>query len=352
MPAISVLVPIYNVEAFLKESLDSLRAQTFTDFEVICINDGSTDASPDIIRAYEARDARFKMIDKPNSGYGASMNRGLDQAAGAYIAILEPDDFFEPDALEKLYRAATQDDVDVAKANYWFYWTKEHKNVPIRALKPSMTGRVLDPYQSPEIFFVPPTIWSGLYKKSYLDQHHIRFLETPGASFQDLSFTFKVWVHTHRTRIIENEIIHYRQDNAASSVNDVQKVACIATELDEIKRAARVICERSEADECSIIPGVVYRMIYDNYLWNFQRLDACARAGFLAPLLSTLKEGYEQGAYDPRRFHYYQQKNLEFILKEPERFLVEYPSNPSRMAKLKYYFKRGGFKAVKDIMTR
>ena len=99
-PVLSLLVPIYNVERYLRECLDSAVAQTLEDIEIICINDGSTDNSPAIICEYMQRDARVKMIDKANSGYGDSMNRGLEMARGKYVGILESDDFMVPDALE------------------------------------------------------------------------------------------------------------------------------------------------------------------------------------------------------------------------------------------------------------
>ena len=95
-PLVSVLVPIYNVERYLERCLSSLAAQTFNDFEVICVNDGSTDASPNIVRGFADRDKRFILVNKENSGYGASMNVGLDRARVRYVAILESDDFFDP----------------------------------------------------------------------------------------------------------------------------------------------------------------------------------------------------------------------------------------------------------------
>ena len=76
-PKVSLLVPVYNVERYLEQCLDSALSQTLSDIEVICVNDGSTDSSPEILRAYAARDGRIRIIDKENSGYGASMNRGL-----------------------------------------------------------------------------------------------------------------------------------------------------------------------------------------------------------------------------------------------------------------------------------
>ena len=86
-PKVSLLVPICNVERYLRECLDSAVTQSLKDIEIVCINDGSTDSSPDIIREYMARDERVKMIDKANSGYGDSMNRGLEMARGEYVAF-------------------------------------------------------------------------------------------------------------------------------------------------------------------------------------------------------------------------------------------------------------------------
>ena len=103
-PVLSLLIPIYNVQRYLRECLDSALAQTLKDIEIICINDGSTDNSPAIIREYMERDGRVKMIDKANSGYGDSMNHGLEMARGKYVGILESDDFMAPDALESLSR--------------------------------------------------------------------------------------------------------------------------------------------------------------------------------------------------------------------------------------------------------
>ena len=99
-PLVSVLVPICNVEKYLDECLSSLQNQTLKDIEIICINDGSTDSSLDIINEFASEDPRFVVIDKSNSGYGDSMNRGLESARGKYISILESDDFLDADALE------------------------------------------------------------------------------------------------------------------------------------------------------------------------------------------------------------------------------------------------------------
>ena len=172
-PTISVLVPICNSEQYLEQALDSLIAQTFSDFEALCINDGSTDGSLDIIKRYMEKDQRFRLIDKDNSGYGASMNLGIDTARGEYIGILEPDDFFEPNALELLYGlvkdASADAPVDVAKANYWFYWsTSKERNQLISVCKPPMTDAPFNPRDVREVFYCIPSIWSALYRRCLL----------------------------------------------------------------------------------------------------------------------------------------------------------------------------------------
>lgn len=108
-PKVSVVVPIYNVEKYLRECLDSLVGQTLKEIEIICVDDGSTDSSKEIIREYMQKDTRVKMIAKEkNSGYGNSMNQGFDMASGEYVGILESDDFAEPAMFEKLYETARE----------------------------------------------------------------------------------------------------------------------------------------------------------------------------------------------------------------------------------------------------
>ena len=97
MIKLSVIIPVYNVEQYLGECLESVIKQTLKDIEIICVNDGSTDNSLEIIKKFARKDERIKIIDKPNSGYGDSMNKGLETETGEYIGIVESDDFIEPD---------------------------------------------------------------------------------------------------------------------------------------------------------------------------------------------------------------------------------------------------------------
>ena len=106
MVAISIVIPVYNIEKYLKECLDSLVNQTFKDFEVICVNDGSKDKSLDILNEYAKKDSRFIVVTQENGGSGSARNNGLSRARGKYVQFLDGDDYFEPELLEKLYNLA------------------------------------------------------------------------------------------------------------------------------------------------------------------------------------------------------------------------------------------------------
>lgn len=389
MPKISVLMPIYNVERYLREALLSVADQTLRDIEILCINDGSTDDSRAIVAEFCKLDARFRLIDKPNSGYGASMNRGLAEAQGDYIAILEPDDIYEPTALETLYKAAQISDADVTKANYWFYWSKpQPKDKLIQVVKPAwfedaaqiehlavgplaigsnngdasdaIACMVADPYELPGIFFMIPSIWSALYKRSYLAEHSIRFLETPGASFQDLSFTFKVFAYTHKVCLVDAPILHYRQDNESSSVNDPKKAYCVIEELAEIDAVVEALEEpgsekepRSESIGAGdYLSQIAYRIAYDNYLWNYQRLAPDVRKAFIQQGANDLRAKQADGYYNPDFFEPYQQLNHDALMKDVDAFDKAYPKTPSLPAKAWYYFKLGGPSALASILRR
>ena len=124
-PLVSVIVPVYNVEPYVGQCIESLIGQTLEELEIILVNDGSTDGSLGLLRKAEAIDSRVRVIDKPNGGYGAAVNRGLDEARGKYVAIAEPDDFVDAHMYEDLYGAARQADgawADVVKGSYWNYY--------------------------------------------------------------------------------------------------------------------------------------------------------------------------------------------------------------------------------------
>lgn len=315
-PKVSVLVPICNVERYLEECLDSLAAQSFTDFEVLCINDGSTDGSRAIIQSYMDADERFRVIDKPNSGYGASMNMGLANAIGEYIAILESDDFFEPNALELLVDAAERNQSDVVKADFYLYWsTPQERDELLRIVDEQEVGRTVRPIDDLAIFFRKPSIWSALYRTNFLKDNGIDFLETPGASYQDAGFNFKVWASAARATFIADPILHYRQDNEKSSVNSSAKVYCVC---DEYASMASFVNDRLEGDPR--LMGILECMKFDSYMWNYDRLSGDLRGDFIVRASSEFADDLDKGLVDFRLFDPWTAADLRLLASDPERF--------------------------------
>lgn len=114
MVKVSIIIPVYNVEKYLEQCLDSVLNQSLNDIEVICINDGSTDSSPDILNEYKSKDQRLKIISQSNQGAGASRNNALKYANGEYVYFMDSDDYLDEDALKKAYTVAFDNDADFA----------------------------------------------------------------------------------------------------------------------------------------------------------------------------------------------------------------------------------------------
>lgn len=287
---VSVLVPIYNVEAFLPECLDSLVNQTLKEIEIICINDGSKDGSLNIIKKYAAKDKRIIVIDKKNSGYGDSMNRGLEKATGEYVGIVESDDFVDLDAFEKLYKIAKHENAEVVKSNFYEYFGDTKTDKAVSNLFPtSEIGRIIDPREERQIFYQPPCIWAVIYKREFLNANGIRFLPTPGASYQDTGFNFKVWAMARRAYFVQRAFLHYRQDNSNSSVKDAGKVYCVKEEYDEIER---YLGERGLMDE---LGPLVFTCRFGGYIWNMHRLKFKPAMAFTKVLEDDYRRAKKDG---------------------------------------------------------
>lgn len=345
MPKISVLVPIYNVEAYLRECLTSLRDQTFESFEAICINDGSTDSSREIIQEFLNTDDRFSVIDKPNSGYGASMNQGLDVAQGEYIGILESDDFFEHDALEKLYNAAHESKADVAKADFNLYWSKPSSRFERFNWVRKGEDGVSSPQKSVQVFYRKPSIWSAIYKRGFLSRNNIRFLETPGASYQDAGFNFKVWACAHTIVLIDDTVLAYRQDNESSSVNSPGKVYCVCDEYEEMFSFIE-----NKPTKDALIP-ILIKMQYDSYMWNYDRLVEPLQREFVIRMSDEFKKEDENKFTDYSLFEPWKKVDRQAIIEDPiafhdRRIAEQQGQQHSKLDAAKRLYRDGGLTLV------
>lgn len=341
-PKVSLLIPVYNVQKYLPDCLKSACSQTLRDIEIICIDDGSTDESDDILDRYAAVDSRIRVIHKQNSGYGASMNQGLDAASGEYIAILESDDTMAAQALETLVSKAESLHVDVVKGNFNFYWSAPNEKTELFGLvRLDDCENVVDAIDDPYIFHQKPSIWSGLYKRAFLEANGIRFLETPGASYQDTSFAFKVYAAAKKIGFVYDPIVNYRQDNESSSVNNRGKIFCVCEEYAEIERWLKSLpCD----DRARLLFPVEQTAKYDSYMWNYVRLAPEFRLDFLKGMQNEFQNALDEGLVTFDDFKPWKRMNLGMILESPEKFERENATyaDANAFGRAMHYLKHGG----------
>ena len=210
---LSVIIPVYGAEKYLHQCLDSILAQTFNDFEILLIDDGSKDNCPQIIDEYASKDSRITAIHKENSGYGASVNVGLDKAKGKYIAIIEPDDFIDSRMFEALFTLAEQTGVDITKSAYYLnYEVGKYKNCILFdfADKFSIPQGAFNIEDCPEFLSYHPSIWSAIYRREFLNKNNIRMIEAPGAGWTDNPFQVQTMCLAEKIAYTSKAYYHWR----------------------------------------------------------------------------------------------------------------------------------------------
>ena len=226
MYKLSVIIPVYNVENYLKECLDSITNQTVKDIEIICIDDGSTDNSPKILKEYQKKDSRIKIITKENGGQASARNLGIKEAQGEYIAFIDSDDFIEPEMLEKLYTKAMDNNLDIAMCKIATY------NNQTKEIKDNVWYYMLGIFRDfeKEIFNhkdtkeftcnIAVTPYNKIYKTSLIKDNDILFPE--GLIFEDEKFFYDTYLRAKRVSIIPEFLYYYRVNRKGSTV-DIEK---------------------------------------------------------------------------------------------------------------------------------
>jgi len=216
---ISVIVPVYNSEKYLRPCLDSIVNQTFRDIEIICVNDGSVDSSLQILEEYASKDDRFVIINQENGGAGKARNTGLRAASGKYLSFLDADDFFEPTMLEKAHEKIEKDNSDFVVFNSDQYITEKNDYVNvICCIRPT----AIPPYSPFSYRQLTENIfktfvgwaWDKLYRKSFVDEHNLLFQEQRTSN--DLLFVFSALVVAKKISVIYDVLAHQRRDAEGS----------------------------------------------------------------------------------------------------------------------------------------
>lgn len=325
-PSVSVLVPTFNVEQYLEAALDSLIHQTLTDLEIICVDDGSTDSSPEILARYaQEHSDRLTVITQANAGYGVAMNVALRHATGEYIGILEPDDVVRPAMFETLWRAGKEYDLDIVKADYLrFRGADEHRTEVIvpSASNPSVYGQVLDPAEQVGIFRYPMNTWCGIYRRAFLLENDIWHHETPGASYQDNGFFFQTMCQARRVMYVNEVFYENRRDNPNSSVKSTGKADVALQEYDWIREWLLKHPELSEA-----FTGAYGLKRWHNIDFTMKRLAPDLRREFCRMVSDVLKKDAECGVLIQSAFGIGEWNRVQWIMRDPDEYYYQHEAS-------------------------
>ena len=320
--------------------MDSVVNQTLKDIEIICINDGSTDSSLEILKGYAEKDDRIIIVDKENGGYGIGMNIGLDKATGEYIGIVEPDDFVPLNMYEELYNKAVENDLDLVKADFYrFKRNDDNGNMTLvyNHLSPNAEDYnvVFNPSETPSAIHFIMNTWSGIYKRSFIEEYHIRHNETPGASFQDNGFWFQTFIYAKRAMIVNKPYYMNRRDNPNSSVHSREKVYCVNVEYDHIRD---ILVKDPEIWER--FRGVYWLKKYHNYNETIRRIGPEFKKDYIRRYSSEFKRAMEMQEIDQTIFTKLEWANIQFIIKSPDDYYYTRIACTDRERKLEREVKR------------
>lgn len=236
-PKVSVVIPVYNVERYVGKCLSSLVEQTFTDFEVIAVNDGSRDGSLAILRSFEERYPFITVINQNNQGMSAARNAGMAIARGEYLCLVDSDDFVATTFLEELYNACEQTGSDIACCYYYFRFVENNFlfEYPFRCRgilnRTQVMNKLLRDVQ------IQSLVWNKMYKRSLFTDNGISF---PTMCFEDMAVSHKIFAHVNQVVVLDRPLYYYNQRPGstlatmnANKINDfIRAIAMVRISLE------------------------------------------------------------------------------------------------------------------------
>lgn len=264
MAMLSIIIPVYNEAPYLAGCLESVLSQSFNDFEIIAVDDGSTDTSLAILRQYARNDRRIKIISKENGGYGSAMNAALLNTRGTYIGIVESDDTILPQMYEELIGKAEETNADIVRCSF-----QQILSCGLRLEETSwydFAGKLFKLKDVPEICRLHPAIWAAVYKKQLIEKNNITFSQTPTASYQDVPFFADVHSAAESIYIVPKALYNHRieSSNRFSSTNALDER--ILYRFENHRRARETYSMR----------GIWHRVKYAEMQREFITLNNCA----------------------------------------------------------------------------
>ncbi|GHT17867.1 hypothetical protein FACS1894189_4600 [Planctomycetales bacterium] len=207
-PLISIIIPVYNVERYLRECLDSVVNQTMRDLQIICVNDGSPDNSRTILQEYADKDNRIQIIDQENGGLASARNAAFPYIKGKYTLFVDSDDWIDLQLCEKVYAEAEQTG---AEMTMFFYWTaSDGKSLCTDWLWNHITEGTKTTVTEKSQIVAVLAVWAKLWRTNFLQKHDMRFIE--GFNSEDVWFTYQGCVLAQKIAVLREELYHYRQN--------------------------------------------------------------------------------------------------------------------------------------------
>lgn len=282
-PKVSVIVPVFNVQNYLEECLDSIVSQTLREIEIICVDDGSTDRSAEILQRYAQRDTRVKLIHKPNRGYGHTINMGIRYATGKYIGIVESDDFIRADMFEVLWEKAEKHSLDFIKSDFKYFTGEKSNRITERVMTCPRLGwyyRIWNASKEPKLLEANLMNVTGIYRLDFLRKYDIKLNETPGAAFQDTGFWFQVFIFADRMMFIPHAFYYIRRDNPHSSVWNPEQILKISAEYQFVYNYLSALPEKYK-----LFSPYLFKKRISAYLFSFSNTSIETKKMFM-PLFS------------------------------------------------------------------
>ena len=238
---VSVIMPIYNAYDYLRPAMDTVVDQTLREIEIICIDDGSTDKSLSIIKEYQQKDDRIRIVTENNAGVSTARNKGIIRARGDYIIFLDADDFYEPTLLEKLYNTAVKHELDVAVCDYDIYNTKQSRFTP--AVKEDhseilINGAVVSKNEYPDYILqcMSGYVWNKMFRTSFVKEKGLTFAPELYV-FEDVHFVCTALSCANRIMGIDEVLVHHRvyshQSRAKLFRKYYKKIPVVYTKIKE-----------------------------------------------------------------------------------------------------------------------
>lgn len=288
-PKVSVIIPVYNADKYLRQCLDSVINQTMKDIEIICVDDGSTDMSVSILEEYSLNDKRVKCIHQKNQFAGAARNNGMSHANGEYFLFLDADDFFENDLVEKLWNQCQKENADIVLcgADLFDNHTKRHSEAGWLLKQDILKSRkAWTPTELGENIFnvVTPVPWNKLFSAAFINKYNLKFQNTRSAN--DLAFTFSAMVLAEKITWIPDVLVHYRVNIGTNTQAQKHK-----NPFDVCEALLCIKKNLEERDAFQFIKNYFVQMALNQCVWNLNTLNKIdSNASYI--LAKAIKEKY------------------------------------------------------------